>query len=315
MDLFLPFLILFVSMSLEPVSLDDLRLFCSVAQERSFSRAAERLGIPPATLSRRVAQLERQLDAQLLRRTTRRVEPTDAGALLLERAEPALAQLSEAVECLAEDTGSPRGRLRVTMPADLARYWLATPLAEFARRHPDIRLELDLSSRMVDLIEEGFDLAIRAGRPPDESLIARPLANLPTALFASPSYLAALPPIRDPGDLASANALLIPGRSADREWVLHKGRERARVRPQGNVEVNDMTALVSLAAAGAGIALLPEPKVGEQAAVGSLVPVLPGWHGPESPVYAVYTSRRMPLRLRLFLDHLREWAALPAEPR
>jgi DNA-binding transcriptional LysR family regulator len=302
-------------MNIESVSLDNLKLFCAVARERNFSRVAAELGIPPATLSRRVAQLERELDAQLLRRTTRRVEPTDAGALLLERAEPAIERLAEALECLAEDTGSPRGRLRVTMPADLARYWLAGTLAEFSRRHPEIHLELDLSSRMVDLLEEGFDLAIRAGRPPDESLIARPLANLPTALFASPSYLAALPPIRVPGDLAAANALVITGRSADREWVLEKGREQARVRPQGNVEVNDMTALVSLAAAGAGVALLPEPKVGEQAAEGSLSPVLPGWHGPQSPVYAVYTSRRMPLRLRLFLDHLREWAALPAQAR
>jgi len=302
-------------MQVESVSLDDLRLFCSVARERSFTRAAELMGVPPATLSRRVAQLEQQLDAQLLRRTTRRVEPTDAGALLAERAAPALAALEEAVDCLTEDAGSPRGRLRVTMPADLARYWLAGALAAFAGRHPDIRLELDLSSRMVDLVEEGFDLAIRAGRPPDDSLIARQLANLPTALFASPSYLAALPPMREPGDLASANALVIPGRSADREWVLTRGREQVRVRPQGNVEVNDMTALVSLAAAGAGIALLPEPKVGEQAAAGSLVPVLPGWHGPESPIYAVYTSRRMPLRLRLFLDHLREWARASSPAR
>jgi DNA-binding transcriptional LysR family regulator len=302
-------------MQFESISLDDLRLFCSVARERSFTRAAELMGVPPATLSRRVAQLEQQLDAQLLRRTTRRVEPTDAGNLLMERAAPALEALAEAVACLAEDTGTPRGRLRVTMPADLARYWLAGALATFAGRHPDIRLELDLSSRMVDLVGEGFDLAIRAGRPPDDSLIARQLARLPTALFASPSYLAALPPLREPGDLAGANALVIPGRSADREWVLTKGREQVRVRPQGNVEVNDMTALVSLAAAGAGIALLPEPKVGEQAAAGSLVPVLPGWHGPESPVYAVYTSRRMPLRLRLFLEHLREWARTASPTR
>lgn len=302
-------------MQFESISLDDLRLFCGVVRERSFTRAAELMGVPAATLSRRVAQLEHRLDAQLLRRTTRRVEPTDAGALLAERAGPALEALAEAVDCLAEDTGSPRGRLRVTMPADLARYWLAGALATFAGRHPDIRLELDLSSRMVDLVEEGFDLAIRAGRPPDESLIARQLANLPTALFASPSYLAALPPLREPGDLAAANALVIPGRSADREWVLTKGREQVRVKPQGNVEVNDMTALVSLAAAGAGIALLPEPKVGEQAAAGSLVPVLSGWHGPESPIYAVYTSRRMPLRLRLFLEHLREWARTSAPAR
>lgn len=289
-------------------NLDDLRLFCAVARERSFTRVSEELGIPLATVSRRVGNLERQLDAQLLRRSTRRVEPTDAGALLLERAEVPLHGLAEALECLAEDSGMPRGRLRVTMPADLARYWLATPLARFASRHPDIRLELDLSSRVVSLVDEGFDLAIRAGRPEDGSLIVRRLAHMPTALFASPSYLAALPPIRHPRDLRSVNALVISGRSSDRVWKLTRGRETVNVTPHGNVEVNDMTALIGLAAAGAGIALLPEPKVGEQAAEGELKPVLQGWNGPDAPIYAVYASRRMPLRLRLFLEHLREWS-------
>jgi len=116
-------------------SLDDLQLFCAVAQERSFSRVSEALGIPLATVSRRVAHLEQQLDAQLLRRSTRRVEPTDAGALLLERAQAPLQGLAQALECLAEDTGTPRGRLRVTLPADLARYWLSTPIAMFAAKH------------------------------------------------------------------------------------------------------------------------------------------------------------------------------------
>ena len=144
-------------MPAQETRLDDLQLFCAVARERSFTRVSEALGIPLATVSRRVANLERQLDSQLLRRSTRRVEPTDAGALLLERAEAPLRGLAEALECLAEESGTPRGRLRVTMPADLARYWLATPLASFASRHPEIRLELDLSSRVVDLAAEGFD--------------------------------------------------------------------------------------------------------------------------------------------------------------
>jgi DNA-binding transcriptional LysR family regulator len=296
-------------MNTEKPSLDDLQLFCAVARERSFTRVSETVGIPLATLSRRVASLERQLDAQLLRRSTRRVDPTDAGVLLLERAERPLRDLDEALDCLAEETGTPRGRLRVTMPADLARYWLATPLATFASRHPEIRLELDLSSRVVDLLAEGFDLAIRASRPADASLIARRLANMPTALYASPSYLAGLPPLRHPRDLGAANALVITGRSSDRSWTLRHGRERVTVTPHGNVEVNDMTALIGIAAAGAGIALLPEPKVGEQAAEGALTRVLPAWSGPEAPIYAVYASRRMPLRLRLFLDHLREWTA------
>jgi DNA-binding transcriptional LysR family regulator len=295
-------------MHAQKAGLDDLQLFCAVARERSFTRVSETLGIPLATISRRVANLEQQLDARLLRRSTRRVEPTDAGQLLLERSEGPLRDLAEALACLAEESGTPRGRLRITMPADLARYWLATPLASFASRHPEIRLELDLSSRVVDLAVEGFDMAIRAGRPDDPALIARRLANMPTALFASPSYLAGLPTLHHPRDLESANALVITGRSSDQAWTLKRGRDRVTVTPHGNVEVNDMTALIGLAAAGAGIVLLPEPKVGEQAAEGALVRVLPGWSGPEAPIFAVYASRRMPLRLRLFLDHLREWA-------
>jgi DNA-binding transcriptional LysR family regulator len=301
-------------MKSKEASLDDLQLFCAVARERSFTRVSESLGTPLATISRRVAHLERQLDAQLLRRSTRRVEATDAGALLLERAEGPLRDLAEALACLADESGTPRGRLRVTMPADLARYWLATPLASFASRHPEIRLQLDLSSRVVDLVAEGFDLAVRAGRPDDTSLIARRLANMPTALFASPSYLAGLPPLRHPRDLGSVNALVITDRRSDRAWTLKHGLDRVTVTPHGNVEVNDMTALIGLAAAGAGVALLPEPKVGEQAAEGALVRVLPGWSGPEAPIYAVYASRRMPLRMRLFLDHLREWTAQGASP-
>ena len=191
------------------------------------------------------------------------------------------------------------------MPADMARYWLAPALASFAARHPEIRLELDLSSRLTDLVAEGFDVAIRAAQPAEGSLIARPLAHMRTTLFASPSYLAALPAIRHPRDLGLANALVMSGRDSDRTWVLTRGRERVEVVPHGNVEVNDLGALIGLASAGAGIALLPEPKVGEQAATSSLVPVLDGWCGPDAPVFAVYPSRRMPLRLRLFLEHLR----------
>lgn len=292
-------------------SLDDLWLFCAVARERSFTHVANDLGIPLATVSRRIASLERQLDAQLLRRSTRRVEPTDAGALLLSRAEAPLASLADALQCLGEESTTPRGRLRVTMPADMARHSLAAALASFAARHPDIRLELDLSSRLVDLLAEGYDLAIRVARPTDGSLIARPLFQMRTRLFASPGYLASLPPIRHPRDLDAVNALVITGRDSDRTWALARGRERASVVPHGNVEVNDLGALISLAAAGAGVALLPESAPGEQAGSGGLVPVLDSWYGPDAPVFAVYATRRMPLRLRLFLDHLRDASARP----
>ncbi len=289
------------------VSLDDLEFFLAVARELSFARAARALGVPPATLTRRVQRLERQLDAPLLRRSTRRVRLTDAGALLFERADGPRRELREALECLAEDVGTARGRLRLTMPADLARLWLSAPLAAFAARHPDIRLELALTGRVVDLVEEGFDLAIRVARPQSATLIARRLATLPTAMYASPSYLAGLPALEHPRDLESANAVVLSGRSADGSWSLSRARETVHLAPRGNIEADDLGALISLVASGAGVALLPIPLVADSREAGHLVPVLAGWSGPAAPVYAVYLSRRMPLRLRLLLDHLREW--------
>lgn len=293
----------------DTTSFDDLRLFCAVARLHSFSRAARELEMPLATVSRRVARLERQLDAHLLNRTTRRVDPTDAGALLLARCDAPLAALGEAVACLEEESSAPRGRLRVTMPADLARHWLARPLANFAARHPQIHLELDLASRVVNLVEEGFDLAIRAAEPQTGPLIARPLARMPTGLYANPDYLAALPKLQHPRDLESVNALRLTGRSSDAAWSLRRGSERTTITPRGNLELDDMGALIGLAAAGAGVALLPDPLVQDRLADGTLVCLLPGWRGPDAPVFAVYASRRMPLRLRLLLDHLRTWVA------
>lgn len=297
--------------------LNALRLFCAVARERSYTRAAADSGLPVATVSRRVAALEQQLGAQLLRRTTRRVEPTDAGQLLLERCEPVLASLAQAVDCLDEETGRARGRLRVTLPADLARHWLAPALADFAARHPDIRLELDLTARVVDLVAEGFDLAIRVGEQPDSSLHVRRLGHFSSRLYASPKYLASLPAITAPDQLREANALLLQGRRDDREWVLRHGRHEARVTPAGNLVLNDVGALIEVTAAGAGIALLPEQFVAEELARRRIVAVLPQWTGPAAPVYAVYADRRLPARLRLFLDHLAAAtrAARPQRPQ
>ncbi len=289
-----------------PLPLEDLQLFAAVARLRSFSRTAAELSIPVATLSRRIAALERRLGAQLLRRTTRRVEPTDAGALLLARADEPLRALADALDCLGEETRRPRGRLRVTMPADFAQAWLAGPIAAFAARHPDIRLDFDLTGRVVNLVGEGFDLALRAGEDVPEGLTARPLAQMPTALCASPGYLAALPALRHPRDLTQVNALVMPARRADQEWLLRHGAQRATIAPRGNLRVNDMTALIQLAAAGAGVALVPLPIARRELDDGRLVDALPGWRGPSVPIHAVYASRRMPLRLRLFLDELRQ---------
>lgn len=292
-----------------PLVLDDLRLFSAVAEARSYSAAARKLGMPLATLSRRITALEKRLGVTLLTRSTRHVEPTDAGLLLAQRADPALRELESAIDCLGEESTRPRGRLRITMPPDLARQCLAVPLAGFAARHPDIHLEIDLSARVVDLIADRFDLAIRAGTPSDSTLIARPLAQFAQALYASPSYLASLTALSRPEDLGQVNALVLTGRSIDREWSLTRGRRRVKLRPAGNVRINDMGSVIELAAAGAGVAMMPSAFVMAFVAAGRLTRVLPDWTGPVVPISALYTDRRMPARLRLLLDHLRAWLA------
>lgn len=286
--------------------LGDLHLFATVARLRSFSRAAAELGMPVATVSRRVAAFERRLEAQLLRRTTRRVEPTDAGALLLERADAPLRALAEALDCLGDETRRPRGRLRVTMPADFAHTWLTAAIAAFSARHPEIRLELELTGRVVNLVDEGVDLAIRASADVPPGLIARPLARMPTGLYAGPAYVAGLPALRHPRDLHHVNAIVLAARRADAAWTLRHGAEQAAVAPRGNLSVDDMTTLIQLAAAGAGVALLPVPLARREIEAGRLVPVLQAWRGPPVTIHTVYASRRMPLRLRLFLDEIRQ---------
>ncbi len=266
------------ALSGSPPPLDDLRLFAAVAEARSFTSAARELGVPLATLSRRIALLERRLGATLLKRSTRRVEPTDAGMLLAERAMPALVDLQGALDCLGEDTARPRGRLKITMPADLARECFAVPLAAFSARHPDIRLDLQLTARVVDLIGDRVDLAIRVGVPADSSMIARPLAELAHALYASPAYLASMAaPVR-PADLVDFNALVLSGRRIDLEWRLTRGRSESRVRPSGNLQVDDMGALIEFTAAGSGVALLPTGFVRSLLEARQLVRVLPEWY-------------------------------------
>jgi len=293
--------------------LNDLALFCRVARARSFTRAAQDGGVPLATISRRIAALERSMGTQLLKRSTRRVELTAAGEVLLERAEPAVKALLDAADCLGESTRVARGRLKVTMAADLAHFWLAAPLAEYSRRYPDVRLELDLSARRVDLIGENFDLAVRIGELEDSGLLRRFLARMSNGLYASPSYLAALPPIRSVKDLSQANALTLSARKADREWRLSRGRQRAAIVPTGNVAVTDMGVLMQLTVHGAGIALLPVAFAAEHAAAGRLQRVLPEWQGEPVAIHAVFAERRMPLRLRLMLDLLQAWGA--TQPR
>ncbi len=291
---------------------NDLLLFARVADSGSFSRAAERLGLPKSTVSRRIAALEANLGERVLTRTTRRLTLTDFGQGLLEHANR-LAEEVDAAAALAEHRQSePSGRLRVSMPADFAATVLADMLVDFAQRYPAVTLELDLSPRRVDLVGENFDLAVRMGDLPDDAtLVARRLADVRPALFASPRYLAAHGTPCEPPALLHHRAVLLLSRDGDPAiWRLRRGNERWEGTPPGRLIANSMGLMIGFALRDAGIALVPQDFVAAHVARGELLRVLPDWAAPPVTAWAVMPSRRwVPAKTRAFVDRLTETLA------
>lgn len=292
---------------MERYEANDLLLFARVAETGSFSRAAERLGLPKSTVSRRIAALEESLGERLLLRTTRRLALTDFGRELLAHARQVAAEV-DAVKALSEHRQArPSGRLRVSMPSDFATLLLADMLAAFVALHPGVTLELDLSPRRVDLLGEGFDLAIRMGPLPDDSLLAaRRLADFSAGLYAAPAYLAGRGEPATPDDLARHDALCLLGRAGEPAgWVLARGEERWEGRPPGRVAANAPELLIALARAGAGITAVPDTFAAPDLRAGRLRRVLPNWRPPAHPAWAVFPGRRlMPAKTRAFIDML-----------
>ena len=291
-------------MNLEP---NDLLLFARVVDEGSFSRAAGRLGLPKSTVSRRVSGLEQQLGERLLLRTTRKLTVTDFGLAVLEHARHVVEDVAAAASLAQNRQIEPSGRLRVTMPSDMANIVLAPLLAEFALKYTAITLELDLSARFVDLIGENFDVAIRMGDLRDDaSLAARRIAVFTVGLYAAPAYLARRGTPSEPEALMEHDALRILARTGDpMRWVLARGNERWEGIPPGRASANSPELLMRMALGGAGIAVINDHFALPHLQRGELAQVLPDWRLPPVSAWAVFPGRRlMPMRTRVFLDAL-----------
>jgi len=290
-------------MNVEP---NDLLLFARIADTGSFSRAAQRIGLPKSTVSRRLAALEAQLGERLMLRTTRKLTITDFGHTVLEHARQVASEV-EAAEALAQNRQiEPTGRLRVSMPSDFANM-LDQILSEFIAKYPSVALELDLTARRVDLIGENFDLAIRMGDLTDDaSLAARRLAVFSLSAYASAAYLKrrGVPP--EPEALMEHDALLLLSRTGEPvPWVLTRDEQRWEGIPPARATANSPELLLRLARQGAGITIAPDHVVEFFVRAGELVPVLPDWKAPAVAVWAVFPGRRlMPARTRAFLDTL-----------
>lgn len=291
---------------MEQYDATDLLIFARVAEAGSFSRAAERIGLPKSTVSRRVSALEERFKERLILRTTRRLTLTEFGAQLLEHAR-LVADEVDAARALGEHRQArPSGRLRVSMPSDFASLLLTDMLAAFTALHPEVSLELDLSPRRVDILGEGFDLAIRMGELPDDAtLAARRIANFPGGLYAAPVYVGEHGEPAEPQDLLALDGLLL-GRADDvMEWQLESGSRNWRGTPRTRIVANSPELLIHLARAGAGIAAVPDYFAAPFVHRGELRRVLKDWALPTFRAWAVFPGRRlMPAKTRAFMEML-----------
>jgi DNA-binding transcriptional LysR family regulator len=295
--------------------LQAMTVFARVVELGSFARAAERLGISTSAASRHVAELEDHLGTRLLQRTTRRLSLTESGVAFHERIVPLLADLDEAELAASASTAELRGTLRITCGIAWGALRLAPAIAAFSTRHPEIRFDVDFSARIVDLVEEGFDLAIRVG-PVAPTMIARPIGTTSLVACASPGYLRRAGTPRNPADLAAHACMLYAYATAQDTWTFsdESGAEQS-VRVRGPLRMNSGEVNVRLAELGMGIAYEPDFIAAPLLADGRLVRVLAGYHGPTVPIQAVYASRRhLSAKVRSFVGFLAEHAT-PVDQR
>lgn len=285
-----------------------IQVFAQVVESGSFAKAADRLGLSTSAASRQVAELETHLQTRLLNRTTRRVSLTESGQQFYERAVQLMTDLAEAEQEASSAAVVPRGTIRLTTSVNFGVRHVAPAIAEFLDRYPDVGFDVSLSDRVVDLVEEGLDLAIRIGPPGADNLVARKLGETRMVPCASPDYLAKHKAPKTPEDLAHHNCFTYEYVSPRHVWRFRdrSGAERA-VRVAGRLHSNNGDLLAEVAARGAGIVFEPAFIVGPEVRAGRLVPLLQDFEPLPVPIYALYPSRKhLSAKVRRFVEFLIE---------
>ncbi|MBV6857458.1 LysR family transcriptional regulator [Xanthomonas perforans] len=293
-------------------TLDAMRVFAAVAERNGFSAAADALDRSTASVTRQVAALEQRLDTRLLNRTTRRVSLTSAGSAYYQRCRQLLADLDDLEATIGAQALEPAGVLRVNAPVSYGIERLGALLPGFRARYPQVELDLSLSDRLVDMVEEGFDVAIRITRRPAPMLIARQLGKVRILACASPAYLARAGTPRHPSDLAGHECLLYHYSPSGDEVRFQGPEGDIDVRLRGGLRANNGHVLNAAALAGQGIVMQPDFLAEPHLAAGRLVRILPDYALDEIGIFAVYTSRsHLAPKVRSFIDYLIECMAEP----
>jgi DNA-binding transcriptional LysR family regulator len=293
---------------------DAMQAFVRVVEAGSFTKAADTLHMSKTTVTQLVQQLEARLRVKLLNRTTRKVNVTADGAVFYERAIKLLADMDDAETSLSAASSLPRGRLRVDVPSPLASLILVPALPEFYARYPDIQIDLGVSDRIVDMIDENVDCVVRGGELVDQSLMARRVADLPLGIFAAPDYLARVGTPTHPRDLEDSEHRVVgflwarTGKPVP--YALQKQGERVLVKGRYALAVDDGNAYLAAGLAGLGVLWLPRYMSRAHEASGQLVPLFEDWSLDTMPLYVAFPpNRHISLKLRVFIDWVAELLA------
>ena len=285
--------------------------FVRAAEERSFTKAAHRLGISPSGVSKAISRLEAQFKVRLLHRTSRSISITPEGAAFYERCRQIVSDLEDAGQLLSRAQEAPRGLLRVTLPLSVGRLHLARALPEFACRYPEVKMEASLTDRRVDLVEEGFDVAVRLGKPPDSRLVARQLATGVLTTCAAPSYLKRHGVPRRPEDVAKHNCVgfVVPSTGRVQDWRFQRGGRQLTIPAPGNLSLDHAEALVEAALAGTALIQISSYVTAPALRARLLQVVLREFQVASPPVWVMYRhNRNLTPRVRAFVDFLVQWA-------
>ena len=286
---------------------DAMQAFARVVEAGSFTKAAETLHMSKTTVTQLVQQLEARLRVKLLNRTTRKVNVTADGAAYYQRVIKLLADLEDAETSLPGASVSPRGRLRVDVPSPFARLILIPALPEFHARYPDIQIDMGVSDRIVDIIDENVDCVVRGGELLDQSLMARKVADLQLGVFAAPDYLARSGTPMHPQELEDSHhrvvAFLWARTGKPMPYALHNDKQSLQIKGRHVLAVDDGNAYLAAGLAGMGVLWLPRYMSDAPVARGELVPLFEGWQLESMPLYIAYPpNRHISLKLRVFID-------------
>lgn len=287
---------------------DDMILFVQVVEEGSFSRVAEKLSLTNSVVSKRIARLEENLNTQLLYRTTRKLSLTDAGRTLYNKAKIAKSAFQDAENAVTGYGEDMKGHIRITMPVVSANFIFSESIAEFCKQHPEVSVELQITNRLVDLIEEGFDLALRTAVLEDSSLIARRLIDSQWIICATPAYLKQHGTPQTPEQLQNHECLVYKfDNTANSTWPLYIDGKEQLISVHGRFHSNHLSAIKQAALSDLGIAFLPQVLIYEEIQKNTLTQILQCFTSKKLGLYAVYPKARQPdQKLKLLVAHLRD---------